>query len=223
MRERGASTGTGKRHVRSNQPLIAASKGFPLTTWADVIVFYDSFMQYTDPTPKQCIQQLRKQGKTAQQAEFLCWSDALGASARGFVHTKDFERDKAYWKSWSPYAKGEELSGRPGNATAGITYAMTKIPTNEIYPFNEEFWGYGNRYAVARSAAGVVPGKLDIAVEATVEAIQELPTTIKNSIAAVVPKIPIPNLSAVADFIKWGSIGGGLFMLYWYVLRPKKR
>jgi hypothetical protein len=25
----------------------------------------------------------------------------------------------------------------------------------------------------------------------------------------------------IADLVKWGSIGGGIFMLYWYVLRPK--
>lgn len=30
------------------------------------------------------------------------------------------------------------------------------------------------------------------------------------------------GVSVVGDLIKWGSIGGGLFMLYWYVLRPKR-
>jgi hypothetical protein len=29
--------------------------------------------------------------------------------------------------------------------------------------------------------------------------------------------------SKLGDIIKWATIGGGLFMLYWYVLKPKKK
>ena len=30
----------------------------------------------------------------------------------------------------------------------------------------------------------------------------------------------VPSLGSLAELVKWGSIGGGLFILYWYVLRP---
>lgn len=30
----------------------------------------------------------------------------------------------------------------------------------------------------------------------------------------------VPGLGGLAELVKWGSIGGGLFILYWYVLRP---
>lgn len=33
----------------------------------------------------------------------------------------------------------------------------------------------------------------------------------------------LPPLGALGDIMKWATIGGGLFLLYWYVLKPKKR
>ena len=44
-----------------------------------------------------------------------------------------------------------------------------------------------------------------------------LPSDIKDA-----AKASVSILDSLAGITKWGAIGGGLFMLYWYVLRPSK-
>jgi hypothetical protein len=94
---------------------------------------------------------------------------------------------------------------------------------NDEYPWNEEFWGYGQQYAIARSAAGEVPGKFDLAIESVREALSEAPARVANVVNAANPMNYIPSLGAMGTLIKWGSISGGLYLLYKYVLRPKKK
>jgi len=122
-----------------------------------------------------------------------------------FVRTDLYKAAKKLFDSVSP--------------SFGIT---TGLQLMSIYPKNEEFWGAANTFAIARSAAGEVPHWDELAWESVAEAAKELPGTIGSALSHLNPKNLIPDLSPIADIIKWGSIGGGLFLLYWYVLRPKK-
>ena len=166
---RGGQIGSGK--------YVLPPKGFPHTTWADALLMFSSFIQYTD---------------TGEAADF--------------VHTSDFEQAKKNWYAASPLGK------------YGLS-AFAKVGSNEIYPHNEEFWGLGLRYAIARSAAGTVRTRLEIVKESIGEAVKELPETLQDAVVTALPVLSVPNLTLVGDLLKWSSIGGGLFMLYWYGLR----
>jgi hypothetical protein len=55
--------------------------------------------------------------------------------------------------------------------------------------------------------------------EAIREIMYEVGKGVVEGFEKITDKITKP-IGALADLIKWGSIGGGLFILYWYVLRP---
>lgn len=215
-RMRGADFPKGVRDPRSNQPIAVPGKLIPRTTWADVIIAAAHINKYADPDAAQCLQILREAGENPSRCVFG------PDNPRDFVRTASFQNAKNNFDEFSPFAVARRITG--GSFLDGVKFAIAKIPTNGIFPRNEEFWGYAVRYAVARSAAGAVPFWHDIAVESIKEAIEEFPDTVKGAASAAFNAAGglIPDVSGIVNLIKWGSIGGGLFALYWYVLRPGK-
>lgn len=213
-RTRGARSGTG---------LYPETKTIPKTTYGDVISFSVLFLNAVSVDG--CLKRLADKYAAEAKRRGQCgpipvvgydpckpdeWVRYWGSGSQTgcvFVETASYKSALNAWIATWPFKKDP----------AGWAAKM-----QQEYPWNEEFWTAGLRFAIARSAAGVVPGDFDLAVESINEAVAELPANLRsavNSVAAVLPGVP--NLSSWAEMIKWGSIGGGLFILYWYVLKPK--
>lgn len=192
-RLRGYSTGTGLK-TTTGQKLIADSKGFPLTTWGDVYVFYETFMKATDPL-----------GKYSGSSSRIDRGD-------GFIHTESFRVARENWWKTSPIYQADLRYG----SGKGVAY-LPALATQR-YPYNEAFWGYGARYAIARSAAGEVPSSFSLAVDSVKESSKDL----WGAASGLIPKLP--NLYPIATIVKWSVIGTGLFLVWKYVLPwvPKK-
>jgi len=193
---RGVATATGLK-TSTGQLLIPTGKAVPRTTWQDVTTFGLAFL-----------------GRTSNRAIETCLkTGSIADCGRPFVETSSFNRALENWTSTFPMQKLLR------------TYALLDVPTvlglklrsNEIYPWNEEFWGYGSRYAIARSAAGEVPGQFDIAIESIKEAVQELPANIAKVVDAVTP-----DLKPAIDLTRWLTIGAAVG-LAWYVAAKWKR
>lgn len=195
---------------RGIQSLTADGKAIPKTTWGDVIAFYETFLEYTDPPEKT-----------------LCTAAGICQKVPTFAHTSSFNRAKIGWEKVSPYYLAAKEAGvnplsKEGRAT-GITLAVLKVPHNEPYPWNAQFWKKGKAYAIARSAAGAVPYKMDLAIESIVWSIKSAPDSIGKWAGAIDPRKFLPDIDPWVRLLKWGTIAAGLGMLYWYVLRPKPR
>ena len=197
--------------------LFSPGHPIPRTTWEDALLLSSHFNKYFDPTIEDCISILVKdRGYDLMKATTTCTFPGP-QNPTTFVRTDDFKRAKANFASVHPFQKG-----------GGPFGVLGKLGRMEEYPYNEEFWGYALRYANARAAAGEVPFWNDIAAESIKEAIKELPATVQGAAttafntvkdtAGLIPK----TVGALTEMFKWGAIGGGLFMLYWYVLRPSK-
>jgi len=133
------------------------------------------------------------------------WGDVLvfyntflaACDAGDFARTVQYTRAKEDWKKVSP-------------AYVSPLFFAVKAVAEEVYPYNEEFWGYGSRYALERNAAGEVPGKLELAWE-----------SVKESAADLYGRLPsLPSLEPTAAIVKWSVIGGIALLGWWYVLRP---
>ncbi len=186
---RGASRPTGIRHKTLGFPLIDASKTVPATTWGDVVLIHNH---------------LKKHAETTKQ---LCsgWPTNNCIEVPTFPQTAQWLEAKKHFDAQSPLI-------RPG---LPWTEVVKKVNSGEVYPYNEELWGYGSEYAQWRNAAGAVPFWTDIAIESIKEAIQELP-------GVLLPSFDLPDFSAWGDILKWGSILTGGFLIYWYGLRRQK-
>lgn len=212
-RLRGGRPSTGVKHPRSGQPLVLPNTEFPRTTWADVFVVKQHLQKYSEPNQLQCAELWSKhKGWDHARATSFC----LWAKPFNFVKTAKYKDARSRFASATPLPK------------AGWITVLSKLGRNEEYPYNEEFWGYAKRYAIARDAAGEVPFWADIALDSIKEAIVEAPETIKDALSAAVSAVDPRNLipPVPTDWIalfKWGSVAGALGMFYWYVLRPKKR
>ena len=90
-----------------------------------------------------------------------------------------------------------------------------------VYPRNDAFWHAALTMAVERSAAGEIPHWQDIALESVAEAIDEAPDLIKKALSKVNPANLIPAASLMVNLLKWGTVAGGLYLLY-SVLKPGK-
>lgn len=209
----------GTKHAYANSRGADKAKGIggsvpgtliPRTTWGDVIVIASHLEKYIDPTPQQCIDLLTRETGDRSKAIGRCGFGGRGQNPRVFSRTSAFQRDQKLFRESLPSAKASffELPG--------------KVISEEVYPHNEEFWGRAIRYAIARSAAGVVPTWDELVVESVSEAIEELPETLKSVFDAADPRNFLPDPTPWVELIKWGSIAGALGLLYWYVLRPKK-
>lgn len=217
--ERGADPPLGKTHEDSGQPLVAHPKAVPRTTWGDVFLFGSSFRAWADPSPSQCRDLFKANGTSDAEAKVRCQFG--GHPHADFVHTKHYKRADALWSEWQPF----NILFESRNAFDATVELTAKLKTSAVYPFNEEFWGYGVRYAIARSAAGVVQTRFEIAVESIKESVQELPETVAAPFIAAAEAASnlIPDLSGSIKLLKWTSILGGGALLYWYVLKPKAR
>jgi hypothetical protein len=206
VRARGTQPTMGARHRRSGQ-LLAAGRDIPRTTWEDVIAVAAHLERYADPTDGQCIELLQKhRGMTKTDAMMMCaFNRGARENPRGFVRTESFLQAQEDFRSAAPL-------------TNPIQAAM-KVGTFELYPRNEEFWGYANRYAIARRAAGAVPFWSELAIESLIEATKELPQTVQNALSAVDPRKLLPDPEPWANLIKWGTIATGLVFVYLYAMR----
>jgi hypothetical protein len=216
-RTRGARSGTG---------LYPETKTIPKTNYGDVTVFAAVFSNAVSVDG--CLKRLA--AKYAKEAERRGKCGTIPVLGYDPCVPSEWIR---YWGSGSNTGCAFPKTTSYKNAfDAWIkTWPMVKDPSgfalkvNQEYPHNEEFWTTGLRYAIARSAAGVVPGNFELAIEAVNEAVSELPGNVAAVVRAANPMNHIPNLGlgSIGELIKWGSIGGGLFILYKYVLKPKQK
>jgi hypothetical protein len=173
---------------------MQASATVPNATWNEVAQFYASFT------------------KKARQGVAALPSDVVN-KARGVV-----EADLA-WEKNAPFPVMVRTYGLAGAVKRMPELMIGETPYPE--PHNSLFWDSGAKAAIALSSMGCIPGHWEITKEALVESVQELPATVANALDPILPSIP--NVRPWADLFQWLTIGGGLFMLYWYVLRPKKK
>jgi hypothetical protein len=120
-------------------------------------------------------------------------SQCGGWDAQDFVHTGEYER-----------AKEAFINTAPG--------FFDSLQPSSVYSNNAAFWNAFREYATFRSAAGSVPTQWQYAKEAVSESAKEL--------MARVPDI-VPDVRPWVDLVKWGTVAGGLYLLY-SVLKPEK-
>lgn len=201
--------------------IFTANTLIPRTKWADVMLVASHLQKYIDPTREQCIEIVKARGVDARQAWITCEMNTRD-NPRFFQRTSNFNRAQENFKKYSPTAVAARITG---SILSAPTYVISKVASGEIFPNNEEFWGYATRYAIARNAAGAVPFWSEIAFDSIKEAVEELPDTVQDAASAafdaIDPSNLIPDMSGITELIKWGSIAGGLGLLYWYVLRPR--
>ena len=200
---RGAVRGTG---------LVPVSKAVPRTTWGDVLNFGTTFLSQTrgaqlgsNETLEQCIDRL------SDQPWYLTAVEESIARDQCTKHiTGSYLGARAQWQSWQPM----EMAG-------GLTGALKVVARyDDVYPWNEQFWGYGSRYAIARSAAGSLPGQWYWGVDAVKDALDELPGRVGSAIDAAVPSITLPSFGI--DWKKWGFITvAGVAGWWWWKERGK--
>ena len=106
---------------------------------------------------------------------------AGAACGKNFVESTSYKRAREKWLSSFPWKKA---ISEYGMRAPGIV--ATKMWSDEIYPWNEEFWGYGANYAIARSAAGAVPFQIDLAIESVQEAVAD----VAGKLGAMIPSFP---------------------------------
>ncbi len=90
-----------------------------------------------------------------------------------------------------------------------------------------------DKYTVNLSTLGWSAQNIESAYERMLQALDETPggfllkypLIAANAVSKGLPKPPdlFGFVGNLAEIVKWGAIGGGLFMLYWYVLRPSGR
>ncbi len=216
-RTRGARSGTG---------LYPETKTIPKTTYGDVITFAVLFSSAV--SIEGCLKRLAKTYAVEAKRRNTCGP----RSEYGYLDPCIEGDWLRLWGSGSKTSCYFQKTTSYKNALNAwfATWPFKKDPTgwalkmNQEYPWNEQFWTMGLRFAIARNAAGVVPGKFEIAMESINEAIDEAPELIKNTLKSVADALPgMPDVGPWAQLIKWGSIGGGLAILYYYVLKPKKK
>lgn len=211
---RGADRAKGLRGPSGSSIAVPGSL-IPRTTWGDVVVVAAHVDKYADPTPEQCLDLLEKHlGYNRATAAAAC-AGWMVENPIEFKKTLDFKRAKADFAKHHPLAVSQRLAGGFSN----WTFMARKIAEGGVFPNNEQFWGYVNRYAKARSAADAVPFWDEIAVESVSEAIKELPDTVSKAMRVVDPRSLVPDVSGIVALIKWGSIAGAVGLLYWYVLK----
>lgn len=208
LRARGATKSTGSIKVAGGHPLMVPGQLIPKTTWGDVTAFSVRYIAATSNSAiRSCINEYGSGWDTVA---------SIAMCGTTFVETPMFNSALSNWIKWNPVMR---IIDEFGYSYGGNLVLKQRVQAKEIYPYNEEFWGYGARYAIARSAAGVVRSRSEIMSESISEAAKELPETLKRAAAAVVPNIPfpIPSLGSLATMMKWGTIAGGAYLLYWLV------
>lgn len=165
---------------------------YPRTTWADVVLVYKAWLNYTDES--RCQAALPPGLYTGNECKPT--------------------KDAAYVRALSNFT----FSTPRTKVSEGVL--VSKIESGEEYPWNDEFWGYGQRFALELSSSVDMPTKWDYGVEAVSEAITELPGNIASAINRYRPKLP--DFSWIAQLTKLSMYAGGAYILWW-ALKPKKK
>ena len=208
----------GADRARGVQGAAVPGTLIPRTTWGDVAVAAQHIEKYADPSHAQCIEILKKhRGLNDAQARITCLSGSREINPSAFRRTSLFMAEKRRFSDYHPMAVGIKLAG-----FRSIPFVADKIAAEEIFPHNEEFWGFAGRLALARSAAGTVPFWSEVAVDSIKEAVRDLPDTIGGAIEAIDPGDLIPDVSGITEFLRWGTIAGGALLLAWYMYRSRK-
>ena len=103
-----------------------------------------------------------------------------------FLYVPQNRLDYDNWHYWTPAIR-----------TPGMQNST------DIYPYNQQFWGFGHRYALMRSSLGAVPGYWEMWVESVRESLIELVDRFPP-----VPRTDIP----IGQIVKW-SVAAGLVYL----------
>lgn len=164
----------------------------PRTTWADVLLVHKAWYNYID--------------------EARCQAALPPGLYTGNECKPD--KDAAYLRAQSNF----NLAAPQAKATEG--QLVQKIEAGEEYPWNDDFWGYGRRFAIEHGASVDMPTKWDYAVEAVSEAIAELPSTLASVINRVSPSLP--DFSGIKRMIELSMYAGGAYILWW-ALKPSKK
>lgn len=233
LSKRSGSMPTGKKNRSTGQLLVPPSKLVPNTTWGDALAVWATLKRVAEPTTAQCRAEAQRMFKVdGPTADRLCLFGPPGFSLIGKPTTNQVVAYTAITGSnkplRAPFVQTTHWLRARSNFDAQNPmlvpgFSPQKITSGEVYPRNEELWGYADDYVIARGAAGVVPFKFDLIVESILEAVKELPQTVRDAMNAVVPDLSLSWLDDLKEISKWGAIGGGLFMLYWYVLKPNAR
>jgi hypothetical protein len=194
-----------------------SGKGYPRTTWGEVTAFWSLFTKATGPGS--CDMPEVSAGSIITVFGQSAVTTALGQQCITYLKSSAFQAAAAAWQAANP---SQYAIGRWGLYT-GPAEMSRAIVDNVEYPDNATFWNVGEKYAIARSAAGKVQGDFQRMADSVDKAIDDLPSTIKSALEAVNPGNLIPDVSSWVELIKWGSVLGGIGILYWYVLRPKDK
>lgn len=167
---------------------LLSTTSYPRTTWAQVAAFNAAWQDYIDPVK--------------------CYSRLPPGYYSGDECTPttspSYNRALALFSSSMPRAK---LSG---------SALAAKIASNEEYPYNDQFWIYGWRYAIELSSSVNLPDKFDYAGEAFREAINSAPETIRNALSLLDPSRLLPKLPfSLNDMVLWSIVGLGAYGVYW--------
>jgi hypothetical protein len=201
-----------KRGGTPGTTIVLPGKLVPKTTWRDVYAFSAVFLnkcEYVKPATGSTFWQWATKITTASGEQIGELVEKYGTEA-----VARFNAAKAKWEATFPYAK---LSAEYG-AYDGHIKLLQAIKINGEYPYNEEFWGYGHEFAVARSVFGSVPGQMDLWLESVKEAAKELPDRLVGS----VPDFPWPE-NPFGDLLKWTLYGGGALLLLWLISKQKEK
>lgn len=207
MRLRGAFKSGGVIRTPSGQLLMPQYTPVPKTTWGDCISFSTRYLAATsNEIIKQCIRKYSHSGG---------WEDVgtvLGCGTT-FYESPAYKTALARWEAWTPMA---QTLKRYGSTYGGQVILKAAIESKEIYPYNEQFWGYGQRYAIQRQAGGLVLSPAEVfsgGIEAAATAVKKTLGNVANAVKDVVPSLP--DLSWLGQAMKWGTIAGGAYLLYW--------
>lgn len=126
------------------------------------------------------------------------WGDvqAVGRKFIEVVDGGDFVKTSSYKNARDDFEKTLPL------VRFGPLTASARMLAGDVYPHNEEFWGKGFRFAIARGGAGAVPSSASILKAAIAESAQELG----------IPKPP--GLTDVTDLLKIVIVAAGAYAAY---------
>jgi len=168
-----------------------ANLAYPQTSWAQVEAFYTAWLDYTNAD--KCFGRLPPGLYTGNECKPTM--------------------NSAYIRALSDFTYAAPRS------KVGPDELVDKIVSGEIYPYNEDFWGYGRTYALELSSSVNMPTELDLLSESVSEAINELPDNVKaalNKIGNLWPK------DLIGTLIRWSLIGLGAYGVYYLYQQNQK-
>lgn len=175
-KRRGAAAGTS----------LLRGKPIPFTTWLDVRMFGRKFLAETKGHPIDATEGWKN-----------TWATAMAQAYGGEGVSGSFLDSVGNWKASFPHARLIMRDGPfAGTAEYSRIFSSDRC-RNEVYPWNEAFWAYGQRFAIARSAIGSLPGNWKM-----------LRDTFVDAFSALLPDIPgFPKMPDFTKMMVYGGIG----------------